>query len=70
VSILSCADDAATSAQQWASNYYGGEGATWFKPAGAGRYLVGRLYDDGFREPGTCEISVQIFDDDVKTIAG
>jgi hypothetical protein len=63
VSILSCAGDAASSPRQWASDYYGDEGATWFQATGAGRYLVGRLYDDGYREPGTWVISGDVVDE-------
>jgi hypothetical protein len=63
VSILSCSDDAIRGAQLWASDYYGDDGATWCQPAGAGRYVVGRRYDDGYREPGTCVISVEAYDD-------
>jgi hypothetical protein len=64
ISFLSCADDVAKAAELWASDYYGDEGATWIKPTGSGRYLVGRLYNDGFREPGTCVISVEPCDDE------
>jgi hypothetical protein len=63
LSFLSCADDAEAAGARWAADYYGDEGATWFKPAGAGRYIAGRRYSDGFREPGTCVISVEPYDD-------
>jgi hypothetical protein len=62
LSFLGCADDVEAAGARWAADYYGDQGATWFTPAGAGRYIAGRRYDDGFREPGTCVISVELYD--------
>lgn len=51
-------------AERWASTYYGENGATWFKQAGTDRYIAGRFYEDGYRELGTCIISVEAYDDE------
>lgn len=53
-----CPQAARDRAQLWAAKYYGDQGATWYKPSGK-RYIAGRLYDDGFREPGTCMLWVE-----------
>lgn len=50
-------------ARVWAESYYGEDGATWCTPEGEGAFLVGRLHDDGFREGGTCIISVELEED-------
>ncbi len=46
-------------AELWAASYYGDNGATWCKPMAGKGFLVGRLHPDGFREPGTCLITIQ-----------
>ena len=50
-------------AELWAASYYGENGATWCTPRSEGGYLVGRLHDDGFREGGTCIISIELEED-------
>ena len=51
-------------AERWASTYYGENGATWFKAAGTDRFIAGRFYEDGYRELGSCIISVEACEDD------
>lgn len=57
-------------AERWASTYYGEHGATWFKAAGTDRYIAGRFYDDGYRQLGTCIITVECYEDDAVDQAG
>ena len=52
-------DVALDHAEQWASGYYGGQDATWTTADGDGRYLVGRMHENGDREPVTCVITVE-----------
>lgn len=52
-------DVAIDHAERWAAEYYGGKGTTWTTSDGPGRYLLGRLHEDGTREPVTCVITVE-----------
>ena len=57
-------------AERWASSYYGENGATWFKASATDRFIAGRFYDDGYRELGSCIISVEACEDDARDQAG
>jgi hypothetical protein len=46
-------------AERWAAQYYGGKETTWSTSDGDGRYLVGRMHENGDREPVTCIITVE-----------
>lgn len=52
-------DVACDHAERWAAEYYGGTDTTWSTSDGDGQYLVGRMHENGDREPVTCVITVE-----------
>lgn len=52
-------DDAIDHAERSAVEYYGSKKTTWSTSDGDGRYLVGRMHENGDREPVTCVITVE-----------
>ena len=51
-------DVATDHAERWAEVYYGGKDTTWMTSDGDGRYLVGRMHENGDRASVTCVITV------------
>ena len=52
-------DMAIDHAERWAAQYYGSRETTWTTSDGPGRYLLGRVHQDGRRAPVTCVITVE-----------
>ncbi len=45
-------------AERLAEEWFGGDDVTWFRHAGLGSYLVGRINEDGNQDPPSVEIRV------------